>query len=85
MEDRTIVTNTTLNLHWEITVPLSNCDEEVFSITPYSFEVENELSQFESETMVSTSPHYHGNSLKKAIRIDKHFLLIIVISYILLL
>ena len=43
--ERQVATNTSVELHWVVNVDLTNCDEPVFSIPPYSFDVEYELDQ----------------------------------------
>ena len=45
LPERLVVTNTSVELHWVVNAPLTNCDEPVFSIPPYSFDLEYELDQ----------------------------------------
>ena len=50
LHDRNQFTNTSIRIFWDISAsPLLNCDEEYFSIPPYTYRVEYELRMLDGD------------------------------------
>ncbi len=64
LRERYEITNTTVNVFWEMTLRLTQCDEQVFSVPPFSYNVRYEIDMVEGTLFAGVSRYnvYSGTS-----------------------